>query len=197
MHRYVLIDANNMVDGMMWSELPIDQAEPPTGMTIAAEVEKDEDYPVGKVYKDGYFIAPPEALDDEQKATRLIFRTLATANTITAAEAVDNASMFPLWLDSIGQQAVPGSYYRHNDKLWRVNAGQGHAIQADWAPDKAVSLFSLAANPAEEWPEWIQPTGAHNAYAKGAQVSYKSKKWVSTADANVWAPGMYGWTETA
>lgn len=46
---------------------------------------------------------------------------------------------------------------------------------------------------AEEWPEWIQPTGAHDAYTKNAKVSHKSKKWVSTTDANVWEPGVSGW----
>ena len=96
--------------------------------------------------------------------------------------------MFPLWADCIGQRAEAGSYWRHGDKLYRVNAGQGHTIQTDWAPDKAASLFSLAANPADEWPEWIQPTGAHNAYAKGAKVTHNGKRWVSTADGNVWEP---------
>lgn len=47
----------------------------------------------------------------------------------------------------------------------------------------------------EEWPEWIQPTGAHDAYAKGAKVTHNGKKWTSDVDANVWEPGVYGWTE--
>ena len=83
------------------------------------------------------------------------------------------------------------------DKLYRVNAGQGHTIQADWPPDQAASLFSLAANPADEWPDWIQPTGAHNAYEKGDKVTHDGKRWVSTADANTWEPGVYGWEEAA
>ena len=104
--------------------------------------------------------------------------------------------MFPVWADCIGQRAEEGSYWRHVDKLYRVNAGQGHTIQADWPPDQAASLFSLAANPAEEWPEWIQPTGAHNAYPVGAKVTYKSKRYVSKIADNVWAPDVYpaGWT---
>lgn len=47
----------------------------------------------------------------------------------------------------------------------------------------------------EEYPEWVQPTGAHDAYAKGAKVSYEGKKYISTIDANVWAPGVTGWDE--
>lgn len=40
---------------------------------------------------------------------------------------------------------------------------------------------------------WVQPTGAHDAYAKGAQVSNNGKIWESTIAANVWAPGVSGW----
>ena len=49
--------------------------------------------------------------------------------------------------------------------------------------------------PSEEYPEWVQPTGAHDAYAQGAKVSHNGKKWTSDIAANVWEPGVYGWTE--
>ena len=42
---------------------------------------------------------------------------------------------------------------------------------------------------------WVQPTGAHDAYPLGAQVTYNGKVWESTVDGNVWKPGEYGWTE--
>ena len=138
---------------------------------------------------------PPDPLQVTQKAATVMFRALAQTDVIAPMDALDNAGMFPVWADCVGQKAEPGSYWRHADKLYRVNAGQGHMVQADWAPDKAVSLFSLAANPAEEWPEWIQPTGAHNAYAKGAKVTHNGKKWTSTVNgANTYEPGVYGWT---
>ena len=138
---------------------------------------------------------PAENITPEQKAARVMFRALAQKDVIKPADALDNAGMFPLWADNIGQRAEVGSYWRHDGRLWRVNTGQGHTIQANWAPDKAVSLFSLAANPAEEWPKWIQPTGAHNAYKKGDKVTYKGKRYISKIEANVWAPDAYpaGW----
>lgn len=49
--------------------------------------------------------------------------------------------------------------------------------------------------PSEEYPEWVQPTGAHDAYAQGAKVSHNGKKWTSDISANVYEPGVYGWTE--
>lgn len=40
---------------------------------------------------------------------------------------------------------------------------------------------------------WAQPTGAMDAYAKDAVVSYGGQAWRSLIDANVWAPGVSGW----
>ena len=62
-------------------------------------------------------------------------------------------------------------------------------------PDKAVSLYVRIADPAEEWPEWVQPLGAHDAYPQGAKVSHQGKHWVSEIDANTYEPGVYGWAE--
>ena len=139
---------------------------------------------------------PPDPLLVTQKAATVMFRALAQTDIITASDVLDNALMFPLWADCIGQRADEGSYWQHGGKLYRVNAGQGHTIQADWPPDQAASLFSLAANPVEEWPDWIQPTGAHNAYAVGDKVTHDGKRWISTADANTWVPGEYGWLQS-
>ena len=49
--------------------------------------------------------------------------------------------------------------------------------------------------PSEEYPEWVRPTGAHDAYEQGAKVSHNGKKWTSNVENNVWEPGVYGWTE--
>lgn len=84
---------------------------------------------------------------------------------------------------------------QYNGLLYRCV--QAHTSQATWTPEAAASLWTRIADPAQEWPEWIQPTGAHNAYAKGAKVSHNGKHWISDVGANVWEPGVYGWTEQA
>lgn len=138
---------------------------------------------------------PPDPLVVTQKAATVMFRALAQTDVVSTEDALDNQLMFPAWADCIGQQAKAGAYYRHDGLLWRVNAGQGHTIQADWEPGQAAALFSRVGDPADEYPEWIQPTGAHNAYAKGDKVTHGGKRWVSTVDANTWEPGAYGWEE--
>ena len=39
--------------------------------------------------------------------------------------------------------------------------------------------------------------GGGVAYAQGAKVSHNGKHWISDVAANVWEPGVYGWTEAA
>ena len=49
----------------------------------------------------------------------------------------------------------------------------------------------------EEWPAWVQPTGAHDCYNTGDKVTYNGKHYISKLDGNVWSPDAYpqGWTE--
>ena len=63
------------------------------------------------------------------------------------------------------------------------------------------NLSSGGDSGSSDWPEWVQPTGAHNAYAKGSQVTHNGERYVSKINANVWEPGAFGseflWTKQA
>ena len=50
---------------------------------------------------------------------------------------------------------------------------------------------------AEEYPEYIQPTGAHNAYKVGDKITFNGKKYVCKLDNCVWSPAEYpaAWEE--
>lgn len=45
------------------------------------------------------------------------------------------------------------------------------------------------------YPAWVQPTGAHDAYAIGDRVSFNGANYESKIAANVWSPTVYpaGW----
>lgn len=51
--------------------------------------------------------------------------------------------------------------------------------------------------PGEEWPEYVAPTGAHDAYNTGDKVTYKGKHYICQMDGCVWDPETYpqGWRE--
>ena len=70
-----------------------------------------------------------------------------------------------------------------------------HYISNSGSDENGAYHGGKAGDPAEEWPEWSQPIGAHDAYAAGDKVSHNSKHWVSNVNANVWEPGVYGWDE--
>lgn len=103
------------------------------------------------------------------------------------AETVTN--LFPVWESGI--EYIVGDRRQYNELLYRCV--QAHTSQDDWTPDKTPALWVRTST--EEWPEWIQPTGAHDAYNKGDKCSYKEKHWICTIDGNVYAPDVYGWDE--
>lgn len=49
----------------------------------------------------------------------------------------------------------------------------------------------------EEYPEYKQPTGAHDAYNAGDKITYNNKKYICKMDGCVWSPEEYpqGWEE--
>lgn len=51
--------------------------------------------------------------------------------------------------------------------------------------------------PVEEYPEFVQPTGAHDAYHVGDKITYNGKKYICKLDNCVWDPDTYpqGWEE--
>lgn len=65
------------------------------------------------------------------------------------------------------------------------------------APDElaATQALALEAEGIADGDPWRQPQGAHDAYPVDAVVTYADKTWVNTLAANVWAPGVTGWSE--
>lgn len=121
----------------------------------------------------------------------IMFVTLAEAGSIDPVTAAEHADLFSEWAYPINYKT--GQIRRYKGSLYKCV--QDHTSQADWTPDTASSLWSLTADPTEEWPEWVQPIGAHDAYNKGDKVSHNQKHWTSTAENNVWEPGVYGWED--
>lgn len=105
----------------------------------------------------------------------------------------EQAELVPtLWHEwAVGIAYAVGDRVSYVDALWRCV--QAHTSQEGWEPDKAVSLWVRTS--ADPIPEWVQPTGAHDAYAKGDKVRHDGKVWESEIDANTYEPGVYGWVD--
>ena len=104
------------------------------------------------------------------------------AKSVDDETALDHIEAFPKW--EIGKAYEKDERVRYEEVLYKVL--QAHTSQADWTPDIAVSLYVKVST--EEFPEWVQPTGAHDAYNIGDKVSHNEKHWESLIDSNVWEP---------
>lgn len=102
--------------------------------------------------------------------------------------AVTVPALFDPW--TADEDVTAGMRRYFGGKVYRCV--QNHRTQADWTPDVTPALWTEIS--LEEWPEWVQPTGAHDAYAKDAKCSHNGGHWISDVDNNVWEPGVYGWT---
>ena len=99
-------------------------------------------------------------------------------------DALNVAALFPTWASKMGDAVNVGERYWYDGRLWKVI--QAHTVQEDWTPDTAVSLFVEVS--IDEWPQWVQPTGAQDAYNVGDKVTFEGVHYVSLIDGNVWSP---------
>lgn len=116
--------------------------------------------------------------------------TLDTAEPAAIAAALKAASLRPVW--TVGVAVVAGDVVQYDGNLFECV--QGHTVLETWPPTVAVALWKRYYEPADDpWP-WVQPLGSHDAYPVGARVAYNGQTWVNTIAANVWQPGVTGWT---
>ena len=115
------------------------------------------------------------------------------ATSLNDEDALQAVELFPQWV--VEHAYVVGERLQYNGVLYRVV--QAHTSQADWAPDITPALFVVVS--LDEWPEFVQPTGVHDAYNKGDKVTFNGKHYISLIDANVYSPAAYpaGWQEQA
>lgn len=101
--------------------------------------------------------------------------------------ARDGSADTPDWVQPTGaMDAYPTGYkVTHGGKTWVALADNttGEPGVSGWREQTADGT------PAE----WVQPSGATDAYPLGAQVTHNGKTWTSLVAANVWEPGVYGW----
>lgn len=106
-------------------------------------------------------------------------------------DALEAVELFRPWVS--GAAYLVSERVRYGGKLYRCE--QAHTSQEGWEPSGTPALWTEVAEPGVI-PVWKQPTGAQDAYNTGDKVHYPDADgdiWVSTVDANVWTPGVYGW----
>jgi hypothetical protein len=113
---------------------------------------------------------------------------------VSAWRNIPESGEYPEWVQPTGAHDAytEGFMVQHNGSLW-VSLHPANV----WEPPTQWEEYIEQESESEiEIPQWVQPTGGHDAYAAGAEVMHNGKHWINThGDGNVWEPGVAGWTE--
>ena len=121
------------------------------------------------------------------KQLRQLIEQLAI--TLDDETALTGVELFPVWV--VGKAYAVNDRAQYNGTLYKCI--QAHTSQSDWMPSVTPALWKTVS--IDEYPEWVQPTGAHDAYNIGDKVTYNGQHYVCTSNANVYSPDVYGWEE--
>ena len=119
------------------------------------------------------------------KQLRALIEQLAV--TLDDETALTGVELFPAWV--VGKAYAANDRAQYNGTLYKCV--QAHTSQSDWMPSATPALWKTVS--LDEYPEWVQPAGAHDAYNIGDKVTYNGQHYVCTSNANVYAPDVYGW----
>jgi hypothetical protein len=84
----------------------------------------------------------------------------------------------------------------YGGKCWRTKVDNNvwePAAGSLW--DEIDAQGNVVVPPANEYPQWVQPTGGHDAYKIGDKVTFNGQRYTSKINGNVWSPTAYpaGW----
>jgi len=139
--------------------------------------------------------ASPSMVEQLQKEdARETMLKYVRIDKVSAEELEQMKSMFKVY--EVDAYYTVGEVVNYEGELYKVI--QAHTSQFDWTPNTTAALYTKVVPPGVI-PQWVQPTGAHDAYKKGDKVIFESKTYESLIDANVWSPIGYpqGWKLSA
>ena len=119
-------------------------------------------------------------------------RKLIRVDELDENELLDMIDLYESY--EIGKSYQTDDIFKYEGKLYKVI--QEHTSQEDWIPSELPALY-LNMMPENVIPEWIPPTGSHDAYNTGDKVIFEGDVYESTIDNNTWSPTDYpqGWEE--
>ena len=121
-------------------------------------------------------------IDANLQATRKLIRV----DELSEEELLDMIDLYENY--EVGKFYKIDDIFNHENKLYKVI--QEHTSQEDWLPNELPALY-LNMMPENVIPEWVQPTGVHDAYNTGDKVIYGGKVYESLIDGNTWSPTDY------
>lgn len=136
------------------------------------------------------FIDREMSEDEKVETSRKFAMKFIRIDELSAEELLELKLVYPEWVTE--NSYIVDDIVRYKDILYKVV--QAHISQVDWTPDIVPALFTKV-EPVGVIPNWVQPTGAHDAYQIGDKVIFNTKTYESLINANTWSPTAYaaGW----
>lgn len=110
-------------------------------------------------------------------------RKLIRVDDLSEDELMDMIDLYESY--KVGKSYKADDIFKYDGKLYKVI--QEHTSQEDWVPSELPALY-LSMMPENVIPEWVQPTGAHDAYNVGDKVLFDGKVYECIIDGNTWSP---------
>lgn len=132
-------------------------------------------------------------IDASTAAAQVTVAPLIAAETLTDEQVDAVTAAFPAWSGD-GVKVGVGDLRSYDGVLYRCV--QAHVTQDDWTPAATPALWVSVRKTTGGAPdEWVQPTGAQDAYNVGDRVTFQGAVYESVIDGNVWSPSGYpaGW----
>ena len=125
-------------------------------------------------------------IDANLQATRKLIRV----DELDENELLDMIDLYDNY--QVDKQYKVGDIFKYEGKLYKVI--QKHTSLENWIPSELPALY-LNMMPDSVIPEWVQPTGSHDAYNVGDKVIFEDDVYESLIDNNTWSPTDYpqGW----
>ena len=129
---------------------------------------------------------------DKINANLVATRKLIRVDELTDDELKDMIHIYDKY--QINYSYIKDDRFHYEGKLYEVI--QPHTSLENWKPNELPALYKEVM-PKQVIPNWVKPTGAHDAYKVGDKVIFEGNVWVSEIDNNTWSPTEYptGWNK--
>lgn len=139
-----------------------------------------------------------------EKGIKTAFETLVLSKDLNKEQKDNILNQYKPY--QVGKNYEENEKFTYKGKVYETI--QAHRSQTTWLPDSTPALYQEYLNveiknqdgsTTEVVKEFIQPTGAHDAYNKGDKVLFNGKIYQSKIDANTFSPDQFadGWEEVA
>lgn len=131
---------------------------------------------------------------EQREISSIVFVKMAEMGELDDVTISEHPKLFLQWSENWTGSA--GTIVADEGKLYRSIHDITTTAQ-NTKPSETPSMWTQVGDPTEEYPEWVQPIGSHDAYSMGDTVTHNDSKWQSIVNNNVWEPGVYGWEEVS